>query len=279
MSSCSWVFRSLRRAGGGRRGHARPSAGRVPILLLGIWVAALASGPAAWAAPIPDGFELDLQISDGTRTWTSNETLLSDVLSLVENGNETTLALTGPQTVLQGGSTILDWDSTYDPDPFVTNNFVVQNNSAVTQSYFVSVVAPVNPAFGVNSIVQSNIILTINDDDNAGGATVAAATGTSVYEAFLNGGSALTFLSDPFSNSCASPFDCTFNGTSAAAVAIQGIPATLANSIGITIRFQLSAGDSATVQSRFEVVPEPGTAMLFGLGIASALACRRRAAR
>ncbi len=274
MSGCSWSVVSP-----GESMGSRDRLLRVPILLLALSVAFLATGPAAWAAPIPEGFLLDVQITDGTRTWTSDETALSELLSLVENGTETTLALMAPQTVLAGGSTILDWDSTYDPDPFVTNNFVVVNNSAVSQTYFVSVVAPINPAFPVNSIVQSNIILTLNDDDNLNGATVSALSGTSVYEAFLNGSSALTFLDDPFSNSCASPFDCTFNGISAAAVASQGIAATAATSIGITIRFDLSPGDSAAVQSRFEVVPEPASAMLFGLALATALVCGRRGQR
>jgi hypothetical protein len=48
--------------------------------------------------------------------------------------------------------------------------------------------------------------------------------------------------------------------------------------IGLTIRFDLTAGDSASFTSNFDVqpVPEPGTALLLGLGLAGFAALRER---
>ena len=50
-------------------------------------------------------------------------------------------------------------------------------------------------------------------------------------------------------------------------------------SIGLTLRFDLTAGDSASFTSNFDVqpVPEPGAALLIGLGLAGLAATRRSA--
>lgn len=230
---------------------------------------------AAWADPVPAGFSLDIEIDQGASTWTGDEATLSAELDSTTSGDQTTVELTAPKSIFSGGATIQSWVSTYDLDPFITNDFVVVNNSGVTQTYNFSV-STVIPALLAGTIVQSNIILTINDNDNANGATVSSVLATSVYDATVNGTTELTFLDDPFSNSCTSPFDCTFNGLSAAGVASQAFGPVVATSIGISITFDLSAGDSAAVQSRFEIVPEPGTAALLALGLLSTAILRRR---
>lgn len=51
----------------------------------------------------------------------------------------------------------------------------------------------------------------------------------------------------------------------------------VATGIGLTIRFDLSAGDSEGVTSRFEIVPEPMGLLLVGLGVLGIAGRRLRA--
>jgi len=75
------------------------------------------------------------------------------------------------------------------------------------------------------------------------------------------------------SPSCPVPFaGCT--ATSSAFVASL-LTSGSATEIGVTLTFELSPGDSAGLTSRFEIVPEPGTAALPAVGLAG-LALRRR---
>jgi len=187
----------------------------------------------------------------------------------------TTASLTGPVSGSGGMWTIDSWDSTVKVDPWITNNFVVTNNSGGTATFTITVSSPI-PAFNANQIVQSTIQLSILDDDNAGGASAASSPGIDVYQGLVNGSTELGLLDDPFAISCTTPFDCTLNGNTADGVASQGFGPVVATSIGITVKFTLSDGDSASVLSRFEIVPEPGTGVLVGAGLLALAGLRRR---
>ncbi len=191
----------------------------------------------------------------------------------------TTYTLDAP---FQGNGWSLDsWTSTVDLDPFVFNNFVVHNNMAATQTYVVGVLQPI-PAQNVNQFIASSITTSVLDSDGNAG-TTAASVGQSgvipIYQGQVNGVTQLSLL--PPVTVGALPVTCNVNGcfaTSAAGPVSGPLGPILANSIGILLTFTLSPGDSASVLSRFEVVPEPGTAALLGLGLL-ALAVRRAARR
>lgn len=169
------------------------------------------------------------------------------------------------------------WSSAYDVDPFVTNNITLTNNSAVAQTFIISAALPI-PAFGYDKAVFSSVGVTATDSNGNGSLSV---TSLSLFEGQVNGVGALSLL-DPVSLTQAncSPFPNT-NGCSASTtdgVVLQALPAGVANLIGIKLQFTLSPGDSIGITSRFEIVPEPTTLLLMGMGVTGlALARRRRA--
>jgi hypothetical protein len=133
------------------------------------------------------------------------------------------------------------------------------------------------PLFNASQIIQSTLRVSILDDDFAGGATLTSAA-QPIYRGQVNGITELSLLPAPYSLSCLNPFDCAANGTDFAGVVSQGFGPVGATQLDLIIRFTLSDGDSASVLSRFEIVPEPGTGLLLGLGLAALCLRRRRPA-
>jgi len=154
---------------------------------------------------------------------------------------------------LLSGDIILDsWTATFKEDPFVTNNIVVTNNTAVTQTFIATVLLPI-PVFNYDEIINSSVGVTTTDSNGDGSIIVGRAHDAASDDA-----------------------GCT--AVAAIGTASQPVAPGVANQIGITLTFTLSAGDSAGITSRFEiiqVIPEPGTASLLGLGLVM-LAVRRR---
>jgi hypothetical protein len=165
--------------------------------------------------------------------------------------------------VTLGGVAFIDhWDSAYDIDPFVTNNFNVTNISGVTQVFDILVTSPV-VVTGPQTLMTGSIGLSVTNTAS-GGATLTD-TGVAVYQALIDGVTVETLFDPAFTLTCAPPF-CS--DTDNAMFTNQIGPQANAN-IGIRIRFTLSPGDSASGTSVFniEAVPEPVTAMMLGMGL------------
>lgn len=172
-------------------------------------------------------------------------------------------------------STIESWGSSYDTDPFVTQNFVVTNNSGFTQTYVFTVTSPVVPQTPA-TLMNGSVGLTITNtaspsadlDDN----------GNAIYTALIDGVGVQTLFNPVYALSCTPAF-CSDTDS-----ADFGIPVPIAGpaaltSIGIRIQFDLSPGDSAGVTSVFNIVaiPEPVSGALLASGLLGlALAGRRR---
>jgi hypothetical protein len=159
-------------------------------------------------------------------------------------------------------------------DPFVTNNITLTNLMTTTQTFTVIVSLPI-PAFAYNATIASSIGVTVTD--NIGGSVTAAAVALdSIYTGTVNSSGVLTLMTDPFSVACATA-GCS--NTASDNSAVPQLPATpgVATSIGIALRFTLTAFDSVAITSRFEIinVPEPGVLALLALGLPLALFSRR----
>jgi hypothetical protein len=195
-------------------------------------------------------------------------------------------SLTGP--VAGGGGTwmLTSASLVLNTDPSILAIMAVTNTSSVTQTFILNVTLPIAPAFGPPSLIQGSISGSLTDTSSAtglgtiGSASVAALGGGSIYTAQIDGIGVRTLLDDPFGVGV-----FVNNGSATIGPADFGIPVressgvATTTDIGIQLRFALSAGDSASFTSVFDVipVPEPGTASLVGLGLVLLTVVRRRA--
>jgi hypothetical protein len=173
-----------------------------------------------------------------------------------------------------GGWSLDSWDLSVDPDPTINNVFSVTNNTAGTQSFVVTVSLPSAISFGPPSLIRGSIQGGATDN-NFNGVTISNTGTTAIYDGLIDGASVRTLFADPTS---ASGVGSVSLGAASFGIPVQeSILIATTTSIGLTLRFDLSAGDSASFTSVFDVqpIPEPGTALLVGLGLAG-LAARRR---
>ena len=161
----------------------------------------------------------------------------------------------------------------FDPDPFVLNNILVTNTTAIPQVFSAFVGVPTT--FGGPNVISGNILLGVIDG-GLDGASITNALATPIYQAQIDGTTVATLQNVPFS--LVAPVAASNSATASFGPTISSVPVN--SNIGIQLRFTLSPGDTASILSRFDVVavPEPGSAVLIGLGLA-ALTVRSRRSR
>lgn len=155
-----------------------------------------------------------------------------------------------------------------DGDPQVMLNFAVTAGAANTNFAITSALVGFSPLVNPPSFATAGI--TVTDNNSNGGSATGAFPGVKSYEARYNGGSVFANLV----STVAAPSDGTNTGSqNLGTIPIPGA----VSSIQSEFRFLLTARDSASGTSRFNViVPEPSTILLGTLGIVGLLVARRR---
>ena len=176
----------------------------------------------------------------------------------------------------------LGWDMLVNPDPAVFGNFAFTNFMPVANNFFVSVMMPAVVPATPFTTRSGSISATINDTSGIAGlpgtlgdgVTIATTPGFPIYQSKIDGGVVDSLVNDPFSHTVA--FGTGVVGPANFGPIIDGT--SVGASIGIDHRFNLTAGDSATITSRFEInsaIPEPASMALLAIGGLAVIRRRR----
>jgi hypothetical protein len=171
---------------------------------------------------------------------------------------------------------LTSWMLNLDPDPTVFANTVVRNMTGSTQTFFLNIVLPISVNVGPPSIITGSIQGGVTDTNGNASALLSSVAPTAIYRAAIDGVVVRTLLNHVSSLNVNAAFQSKsfIPSPGYSNEILAGTSAT--TNIAIFLRFDLSPGDSASFTSVFNVVPEPSTAALLGLGLLGLLATARR---
>jgi hypothetical protein len=169
-------------------------------------------------------------------------------------------------TGLSAGGLSFDLGFNVDTDPKIFATVSVLNNNAGT-AQFTALFTATGVGTSSNPTTTSGGVAG-GATDNGGDATttLGTVTGSAFYTALIDNVTYQTLYNFPFSFAQPIPFlsgnfpDLSFGPQPGAAIV---------NSVGVQLDFTITGQDSASMSGTFELkpVPEPGTALLLGLGL------------
>lgn len=201
----------------------------------------------------------------------------SSYLASANPGSWTASLLPNGDTVVEGewdaGDWYIEFDLVFNNDPLVTANYILTNNSAVTQGFVITTTQFVN-APGA-TFARGSVSGSIGDNTLLGdGAVLGSLAGNPLYMATVNGGGVRPLAP-------ALPVVALPNGTEVVGPASFGIPVLEPSgfapivSMGIVNMFTITADDSVGLNNtHLRVVPTPGALAL--VGVAGLAGIRRR---
>ncbi len=209
------------------------------------------------------GFEVTF--SGGNETMSGQASSLGSMTYLGNN-----IYHTGGFAAVSAG--YLEWDALIDPDPFINGTFSITNTANSTQTFTVNFTLDSSVQFA-QSLMNGAFAGTLNDANGDGFASIGRTSGSAgFYSAFIDGNLVRSLGSSAYGYSGAAFGSAQVGPESFAPV----VGPALNTTIGLQFRFTLSAGDSVSFSSLFNVVDVPAPGALALLGAAGCIGSRRR---
>ena len=225
---------------------------------------------SAQAVLINDIIITNTNSGDLTMMWSDQD--LSDPMmwDVTQDGDVTSTAgaFSGQ---MMNGDPVWDysWSLMSDPDPFISGSFTVTNTSSMMQTFDITFGLPISPSF-TDGFMTGSLSGSYVDANSDGSATL----NLSAWDGLIDGATEMTLFG------FAGP--CIGVGCSVSIAEIIDGPLLYSGSvdstIGIHMNFSLSAGDSVTFDTLFDVtpVPVPAAVWLFGSGLVGLAGFARR---
>jgi len=229
----------------------------------------------AHAAPIVTN-TVDIGVMTWNMTTLDPTTGLQLKGSVVDNadGTSTYSGMDSVSMMVNGTLTSVwdyQWSTTVNPDPFIASTFSVTNTSTMMQTFDITFGLPISPSF-TGGNMTGNYSANFSDLNGDGSATVDMMTWDGLVDSTTQMNLSL------FSGSCSSGSPGCLGSIGTVSSGPIFYSGAVNNTIGIHMKFGLSAGDKVTFDTLFDItpVPVPAAVWLFGSGLLGLVAVARR---